>query len=265
MSITARYGSPSATLDVSTETIELQVRHRSVRRFTERDVTEDELTALVAAAQSASTSSNLQLWSVVAVREPRRKARLAELAGSQAFIDQAPLFLVWIADHGRARRLAEGAGAPLDGADFLESTLLGFIDAALAAQNAALAAESLGLGVTFVGGVRNNPEQIAAELGLPSHAVAAFGLAVGHPDPDEPADIKPRLPQGAVLHRETYDGRAADAHISDYDERLAAYNARFGLPGSWSGRVLRRLADGTSLNGRDRLRTSLERLGLPSR
>ncbi|MDR6322219.1 hypothetical protein J3R03_006415 [Actinoplanes couchii] len=87
----------------------------------------------------------------------------------------------------------------MDGADYLETTVIGFVDTALAAQNAVVAAESLGLGTVFVGAVRNHPEEVADELGLPPHAVAAFGLAVGEPDPDEAAGIKPRLPQAAVL------------------------------------------------------------------
>jgi nitroreductase len=265
MSVAARYGDPTAALAVGNETLSLQLARRSVRRFGPSDVTDDELTALVAAAQSAPTSSNLQPWSVIAVRDPGRRRRLAELAGDQDFIAQAPLVLVWIADLGRARRLARRAATEVAAADYLETTVIGFVDTALAAQNAVLAAESLGLGSVFVGAVRNRPEEIAAFLGLPPHAVAAFGLAVGEPDPAERAGIKPRLPQAAVLHHETYDAEAADAHIPVYDERLTAYNQRFGLPGNWSDRVLARLRGPESMAGRHRLRDVLLRLGLPSR
>ena len=264
MSATARYGDPALFLGVDNDVLRLQLAHRSVRKFGSREVTDDELTALVAAAQSAPTSSNLQPWSVVAIRDPQRKARLAELAANQAFIAQAPLFLVWVADLSRARRLAEHAGTHVAAADYLETTLIGFIDTALAAQNAVIAAHSLGLGSVFVGAIRNKPEQVAAELRLPPHAVAAFGLAVGTPDPTEHAGVKPRLPQGAVLHHEQYDA-SADAHIAAYDERLSAYNTRFGLTGNWTSRVLERLRGPESMAGRHRLRETLERLGLPSR
>ena len=77
MSVTARYGDPAAVLGVGNDVLTLQLARRSVRRFAPRDVTDDELSALVAAAQSAPTSSNLQPWSVVAVRDPDRKKRLA--------------------------------------------------------------------------------------------------------------------------------------------------------------------------------------------
>jgi len=265
VTVISRYGDADAALDVHNPTLATQLAHRSVRKFTSEPVTDAQLQAMVAAAQSAATSSNLQPWSVIAVRDHARKARLAVLAAEQQFIDDAPLLLVWVADLGRARRLAQRAASPLDGADYLETTIIGFIDTALAAQNAVVAAESLGLGTVFVGAVRNHPEEIAAELALPAHAVAAFGLAVGTPDPTENAGIKPRLPQAAVLHHEHYDAGAADAHIDVYDGRLAAYNHRFGLPGNWTERVLARLAGPQSLSGRHRLREHLDRLGLPSR
>ncbi|GAA1612150.1 nitroreductase [Actinoplanes couchii] len=93
MSITARYGDPEAGALVN-DVLAVQFAHRSVRRFGPREVTGAELTTLVAAAQSAPASSNLQAWSVVAVRDPERKRRLAKLAGNQEFVARAPLFLV---------------------------------------------------------------------------------------------------------------------------------------------------------------------------
>ncbi|MFB9313921.1 NADPH-dependent oxidoreductase [Nocardioides plantarum] len=261
---TPRYGDGSS-VTVSSEVLALQLAHRSVRRFTDEDVSEEHVRALVAAAQSAPTSSNLQAWSVVAVRDPARKARLAALAGGQAFVEAAPVLLVWVADLSRARRLAARTGVTVDATDYLESTLIGFVDAALAAQNAVVAAESLGLGSTYVGAIRNHPREVAAELALPYGAVAAFGLALGVPDASEDAGVKPRLPQGAVLHHEQYDAAAADAHLPAYDGHLGAYNKRHGLAGVWTERVLARLAGPASMAGRHTLRQTLADLGLPSR
>jgi nitroreductase len=265
VTVGARYGDPEAILQACSEVISLQLAHRSVRKFRPRPVTDEELAALIAAAQSAPTSSNLQPWSVVAVRDPQRKARLAVLAGNQDFIYQAPLFLVWIADLGRARRLAERSGTAIGAADYLETTIIGFVDTALAAQNTVVAAASLGLGTVFVGAIRNHPLEVAAELALPPSAIATFGLAVGEPDVTESAGIKPRLPQAAVVHHEQYDAAAADALIDAYDNVLAAYNQQYGLGGTWSSRVLARLAGPHSMSGRHQLRAQLERLGLPSR
>lgn len=76
---------------------------------------------------------------------------------------------------------------------YLESLLLGKIDAALAAQNAVVALESLGLGSVYIGGIRNYIEGVANELGLPPQVYPVFGLCVGYPSPDRPVKVKPRL------------------------------------------------------------------------
>ncbi|MGY4098982.1 NADPH-dependent oxidoreductase [Nocardia sp. R16R-3T] len=237
--------------------------HRSVRRYLTDPVSDDTLRLLVSAAQSAPTSSNLQVWSVIAVRDSARKARIAALAGGQAHIEQAPLLLVFTADFARLRQLAADHDAPLAGADYLESSYVGFIDAALAAQNTVVAAESLGLGTVYIGAIRNNPEQVAAELKLPEQVFAVFGLLVGHPDPSEDARVKPRLPQSAVLHHETYDLPTQRPHVAAYEDRIAEFYAEQQLPHSWTERVLGRLASATSLNGRHRLRESLANRGFP--
>ncbi|MFM7366911.1 MAG: nitroreductase family protein, partial [Sphaerospermopsis kisseleviana] len=156
-------------------------------------------------AQSASTSSNLQTWSVVAVEDGNRKEELSKLANNQAHIRQSPLFLVWLADLARLTNIAESRGLPHEGLDYLEMFLMAAIDAALAAQNAVVAAESLGLGTVYIGALRNKPQEVAQILNLPPHVVAVFGLCVGYADPVVKVAIKPRLPQSVVLHREIYN------------------------------------------------------------
>ncbi|WP_420714137.1 nitroreductase family protein [Gordonia sp. SL306] len=263
--IRARYRDPEVTsLRMRSPTIDLQLAHRSVRAFLDAPVSDDQLTSIIAAAQSASTSSNLQAWSVIAVRDAARRSRLADLAGGQEFVRCAPLILVWLADIGRATRLAAGRRSVLGASEYLETTILGFVDATLAAQNAVVAAESLGLGATFVGAFRNHPDQIAAELALPDQVFATFGLAVGSPDPTESAGIKPRLPQSVVVHHETYDV-TRDAGVDDYDGRLRSYNEEHSRKAGWIDAVLARLADRQSLKGRDELRRHLGGQGLPSR
>jgi nitroreductase len=195
------------------DTLDVLLSHRSTRAYLPDSLPEGTLETLVAAAQSAASSSNLQAWSVIAVEDRDRKARLAALAGNQKHIVQAPLFLVWLIDLNRMTRLAQLRRAPSEGLNYIESFLVGAIDATLAAQNAMLALESLGLGAVFIGALRNKPAEVAAELGLPPNVVAVFGLAVGRPDPERPASVKPRLPQNAVLFREREGARFVREHI----------------------------------------------------
>ncbi len=262
----ARYGDAAPQPGPTSPAIETMLAHRSVRAFLPQPLPAGTLQMLVAAAQSAATSSNLQVWSVVAVEEPAHKARVATLAGDQEFIRQAPLFLAWCADLARVRRVAAARGAGLEGADYLEAWIVASVDATLAAQNAAVAAESLGLGICYVGALRNHPEAVAAELGLPPHVMAVFGLAVGHPDPAKPAAVKPRLPQSTVLHRERYDTAAEAEALPDYDRLAEAFSVAQGMGAAdWSDRAVARLADAKSLHGRDRMKAALAALGFPLR
>lgn len=262
--VAQRYRDPAPTAPAEwNQALQVLHEHRSVRRYLPDPISNEVLSLLISAAQSAPTSSNLQVWSVIAVRDPERKARLAAFAGDQEHIRQAPLLLVWTADLARLRALAAERETPLTGADYLESSYVAFLDAALAAQNALVAAESLGLGTVYIGAIRNNPEQVAAELSLPPGVFAVVGLVVGTPDPSEDARVKPRLPQPAVLHEETYDAAGQGVHVAEYETRIAEFYAEQNLAHSWSERVLGRLGSAAALNGRDRLREQLTAHGFP--
>jgi nitroreductase len=261
-----RYGSDELYGGPWSEVLARQLAHRSVRSYRPDPVSDETLTALIVAAQSAPTSGNLQLWSVVAVREEERRTRLARLAGDQDFIVQAPLFLVWLADLARARHVTEVIGASTaEGADFVESAVLAFVDVALAAQNASLAAESLGLGTVFVGAIRNRPLDVAADLGLPQGVFPVFGLAVGHPDRFDETEVKPRLPQQAVLHHERYELEPQASHLKTYEEVLNTFYSAAGLPESWMQRVAHRFGTIAGLKGREHLRDALHTQGFQLR
>src|SRR5690606_15454775 len=107
--------------------------------------------------------SNLQTWSVVSVEDAARKDRLAHLAGNQEHIRRCPVFLVWVADLARHKAQGVKHGVAHDALAYMEAFLIAAIDSALAAQNAAVAAESMGLGVVYIGGMRNQPEEVAKE------------------------------------------------------------------------------------------------------
>ncbi len=260
----ARYGDDIPEAAALNDVLRLLINHRSCRHFTNEPLPPGLIEALIAAAQSAATSSNTQTFSVVVVEDAARRARLAELSNRQAFIAQAPVFLCWVADSSRLYRMGERHQQKLEGLDYLESFIVAAVDAALAAQNCVIAAESMGLGTVYVGGLRSKPEDVARELALPPGAVALFGMSMGWPDPVRENAIKPRLPQQLVLHREQY-GVAGEAEaVARYDQALAAFSESQGMgPQAWTPRMLSRVGTPQALSGRHRMVEMLRNLGFP--
>lgn len=245
------------------ETLDLILSHRSVRGYLPDALPDDLLPAIIAAASSAATSSNLQTWSLIAVTDPERKKRLSDIAHHQKHIVDAPLFLVWLVDLNRAQKIAELHGEPFEALSYFETFLVGAVDTTLAAQNAMIAVESFGLGSVYIGGMRNDPLAVAKELGLPKNVFALFGQVVGKPDPARPADVKPRLPQEAVFFREQYgfDGKAMEA-VQKYDARAREFQREQGMrEQDWTKVVSKRVNSVESLDGRHVMRDVLQQLG----
>jgi nitroreductase len=200
--------------------LEAIANHRSVRFFKpERCVDDETLGAIINAAQRASTSSNMQMWSVIAVRDPHKRKAIRAICRGQAFVEEAPLFLVFCADIFRLRRVAESRSYAFayGGVDLL---LAATIDSALACQNATLAAESLGLGCCMVGGIRNQARELGRLLDLPHGVFGSIGLALGYPARINP--VKPRLPRDVVLHTDRYCPTNHVDGISRYDKTMEA-------------------------------------------
>jgi nitroreductase len=263
-SLELRYGSDNCPLPtLSNPVIELIVHHRSVRSFKPESLPVGTLETLVAAAQSAATSSNLQVWSVVAVEDPATKAACAAMSGNQKQIAECPLFLLFLADLARLNRVADQIDMPRAGNDTFEMFLTASIDASLAAQNAVLAAESLGLSTVYIGGMRNKPEEVAALVGLPPGTMVVFGLCVGYASEGKGGSIKPRLPQEAVLHRERYDLPRQDEAVARYNTAMADFYARekMDVRGDWAKHSSRRVSGPESLSGRHLLMQALRRMG----
>lgn len=246
------------------EVIATMLNHRSARAYKPDPLPQGTLERLIAAAQSASTSSNLQAWSVVAIENPASKQVLYEVAGSgQRHIRQAPLVLVWLADLHRLEVVAASCNIKPEALSYIEMLLVGVIDAALAAQNFVVAAESLGLGTVYIGSLRNRIDVVADLLKLPPQVMPVFGLCVGYPDPSRPRAIRPRLGLDAVLHHETYNRAVQLPTIQRYDEIMSTWYAEQGIkaPGSWIGQTARRIENTASLSGRDIMHELLLKMG----
>jgi nitroreductase len=266
-SLALRYGA-QAVPDAGpwNEHLSLLLSHRSVRGYRPDTLPAGTLETLIAAAQSAATSSNLQTWSVIAVTEPDRKTALAKVAANQKHIEQCPLFLVWVADISRNQRLGAAEGVTLETMPYQETFLVAAIDAALAGQNATVAAESLGLSCVYIGALRNNPQEVARIVKLPSGAFAVFGMCVGYASAGGATEVKPRLPQDVVVHHETYDATGETAHRAAYDGVLEGFSIRQGMAvDTWTKRVIGRMGKLAAMSGRDKLVATLHAMGFELR
>jgi len=204
---------------MKTPTIELMEKHGSVRHYKPEPVSREMVEMIVATAQRTSTSSNLQMFSVVATTDFEKRARLQEISGGQKHITQAPVFLTWIADLSRLERVCQRKGYEHQ-AGYVENFLLAAVDAAIAMQTAGLAAESLGLGFCYIGAIRNDPRAVIELLDLPRLTFPLCGMTLGKPV--APPKIRPRLPLDAVLHWDGYDPADEDTHLDRYDREMIA-------------------------------------------
>lgn len=199
-------------------TIELLKSHRSIRKFTDQKIPHELLRELIVAGQAAATSNHVQAYSVIHVRNPANRERIAELAGGQGYVASASDFLVFCADMKRPIEAAERSGADVV-RGMTEQLLVASVDTALMAQNVAIAAESEGLGICYIGGIRNNPQAVSDLLGLPNHVYPVFGMCLGYPA-HEP-DVKPRLPVEAILKEDAYSDDSA--LVAAYDDAMQTY------------------------------------------
>lgn len=233
-------------------------QHASVRKFIAKPVPDEMLQAILDAARRSPTSSNMQTYSIIIVRSPETRQKLAVLAGNQKHIEQCDVFVGFLADLHRLGIASQMHGETLT--KNLETTLVATIDAALVGMSAQTAAESFGLGAVMIGGMRNQPQAVADLLGFPSGVYMVYGMSIGWPAEDAvAAELKPRLPEKLVVHHEQYDQNDPRPLIEEYDAQLAAYYGqqnRNQHPAAWSGPIAKRL----SRPARPHLRKTLENM-----
>jgi nitroreductase len=218
-------------------TVETLLNHRSIRKFTEQPIAEEQLQTILEAGLAASSSSLLQVVSIIRVTDKSMRAKLAQFAGNQAYVENAAEFLVFCIDYQRHSTIN-----PAVNADFTELTLIGAVDSGIMAQNCLLAAESMGLGGVYIGGLRNNAQSVDELLQLPQHCAVLFGMCLGHPD--QSPELKPRLPMQTVVHHNHYHPLDMN-DIAAYDATMSHYYASRTdnqKQSSWSQQVTGKLS-----------------------
>lgn len=201
-------------------TLELLKQHRSIRKFTQQTISPDLITSIIEAGQAAATSSFIQACTVIQVTDEHKREQLAECAGNQGYVATAPEFLVFCADMQRHKLVCDMHQAEML-SGFTEQFITATVDCGLFAQNCATAAESMGLGVVYIGGIRNQIARVSELLELPDLVYPVFGMCIGYPDQDP--EVKPRLPLSVVLKQDSYDDSTDADSIREYDLRVRDY------------------------------------------
>ncbi|QLG40439.1 MULTISPECIES: oxygen-insensitive NADPH nitroreductase [unclassified Paenibacillus] len=198
------------------QTLELLHNHTSFRSYTSQPLTEEQINAIFQAANQTSSFSLLQAVSIIRITDPVTRKKVRNLSVNQPYIEEAAEFWIFCADFNRNHQIA-----PEVDIEYIEFLLIGSFDAGLVAQNALTAAESLGLGGVFIGGVRANINELSEVLNLPKYVIPLVGLCIGTPAGDKP-DLKPRLPQSMVLLENHYSSLNQEK-LATYDETMLKY------------------------------------------
>ncbi|MFN2125597.1 MAG: nitroreductase family protein [Candidatus Promineifilaceae bacterium] len=191
-------------------------KHRSIRRYKPDPIPDDLLETILEAGIRASSSGNMQTYSIIVTRDRELREALYEPHMEQEMVLDAPVLLTFCADFHRMRRWLTINNAP-DNFDNFMSFMIAAIDATLVSQNVALAAESFGLGICYMGSTLANCDKIGRLLKLPPNVVPVVGYSLGYPDED-PAP-RDRLPLDGLVHRETYQDYSDERIREIYHDR----------------------------------------------
>jgi FMN reductase [NAD(P)H] len=208
------------------ETVSLLQAHRSNRNYKTDPIPQEILDAIIESAHRAPTSSNSQQISLVVVRNAARRARIAEIAGGQPWIAQAPVFIAVVADLYKTGLGVEKAGAKQVFQQSLEAIVSAVSDAGIAMATLMTAARAFGLGIVPIGGIRRNPQGMIDLLELPLNTFPVAGVVLGYVAEEAPQ--KPRMPLESFCHEETYHPETLKPAIDAYDRTLEEYWQKIG-------------------------------------
>jgi FMN reductase [NAD(P)H] len=191
-------------------------KRRSIRKYSDKDVSNELLTRLLREAERTQTMGNLQLYSVVVTRSEEKKRQLAPAHFNQPMVTGAPVVLTFCADFRRTSRWAEERNA-VPGYDNFLSFINAASDALLYTQTFCILADEEGLGYCYLGTTVYMPQQIIDVLELPRLVMPIATITLGWPDENPP--LSDRLPIESIIHEETYRDYTPELIDRFYNEK----------------------------------------------
>ncbi|UQS81527.1 NADPH-dependent oxidoreductase [Bombilactobacillus folatiphilus] len=202
------------------ELVARMANHASVRQFKDQPLSTEIKQELLTAAQSGASSNFVQAWTVLEINDKAVRSKLGQLAHCEPYVLHSGVFYVFIADLYRQKILLEQHHQDIASLRNLESLLVSVVDTTISAQNMVIAAEQMGLGICYIGGLRNDLFQVKQLLTLPELTVPLFGLTIGEPLSQN--EVKPRLPQANQVAIDVYP-RQQFTDLSAYDQITGDY------------------------------------------
>ncbi len=193
-------------------------QRRSHRKFKSDPVDSELVRSLCALALCAPSKSDLQQRDIVIIEDADQRAKLLETIPGNAWMDEAPAYLVFCANNRRQRQLNQWREVPFAN-DHIDPFFNASVDAGIALATFMMAAESIGLGCCPVSAIRNKPHEVSDLLGLPDHVFPVAGLGLGWPA--EEGEISMRLPLASTVHTDRFSEDGLSDQIRSYDERRA--------------------------------------------
>lgn len=194
------------------------LNHKSIRNYKSTPISEKDLKEILEAGTRASTTGNMQLYSVIVTRDEEMKKKLSPTHFNQAMITQAPVVLTFCADINRLNKWCKNRKAEPGYDNFMWFTNA-VIDAMLVAQNCSIAAEEKGMGICYLGTTTYNADKIIEILELPKGVIPITTVVVGYPD--ENPGLTDRLPLEGVVHYEKYKDYSNEDIDTIYAEKEA--------------------------------------------
>ncbi len=200
-------------------TIETLLNHKTIRNYKSDDIPEEYLNKILESGFRASTTGTMQVYSVIITKDQERRNELCKLHFNQKMVEQAPVTLTFCADFNRFNKWCKQRNAE-PGYDNFLSFFTAAIDALLVAQNTCVAAESLGLGICYLGPTTYQADKLIKFFNLPKGVVPVTTVVVGYPAED-PEQVD-RLPMEGVIHNEEYKDYSKEDidNIYSYKESL---------------------------------------------
>jgi len=187
------------------------LNHRTIRKYKTDPIPDEILQYILEAGTRASTTGNMQVYSIISTTDDTIKEALTPCHFNQPMVKEAPVVLTFCADFNRFNKWCRLRKAE-PGYDNFLSFFTAAIDALLVAQNVCIAAEDAGLGICYLGTTTYTAEKIIEILDLPKGVVPVTTVTIGYPD--EFPELSDRLPMEAVVHYEKY----SDYSDSDIDK-----------------------------------------------